>query len=150
MFGHLSDERASEMMSLLSAFPYLFSDTPSWSHLIDHDIDVSDAEPIRQQFYRVSPDKQRHLEVEVKYLLDNRLAKPKKILVSKPDGTYRLCTDYRKLNNITKSDSFPLPRVEDCVDLVGSTRFLSKFEVIKKKVITKSLCHLGLRRFQLS
>lgn len=138
LFGHLSGERASELSSLLSDFPSLFSDTPSCTHLIEHDIDVGDAEPIRQRFYRVSQDKQRHLEAEVKYLLDNGLAKPSYsswaspcILVSKPDGTHRFCTDYRKLNNITKSDSFPLPRVEDCVDQVGSARFVSKFDLLK-------------------
>ncbi len=123
----------------MSDFPSLFSDTPSCTHLIEHDIDVGDAEPIRQRFYRVSQDKQRHLEAEVKYLLDNGLAKPSYsswaspcILVSKPDGTHRFCTDYRKLNNITKSDSFPLPRVEDCVDQVGSARFVSKFDLLKR------------------
>lgn len=138
LFGHLPGERASELSSLLSDFPSLFSDTPSCTHLIEHDIDVGDAEPIRQRFYRVSQDKQRHLEAEVKYLLENGLAKPSYsswaspcILVSKPDGTNRFCTDYRKLNNITKSDSFPLPRVEDCVDRVGSAKFVSKFDLLK-------------------
>ena len=138
LFGHLSADRASEVRKLLSDFPSLFSDTPSCTHLIEHDIDVGDAQPIRQRFYRVSPQKQQHLEGEVTYLLDNGLAKPSYsswaspcILVNKPDGTYRFCTDYRKLNNITKPDSFPLPRVEDCVDRVGAARFVSKFDLLK-------------------
>lgn len=76
LFKHLSSDRASEMQKLLSDFPSLFADTPSCTHVIEHDIDVGDAEPIRQRFYRVSPDKQRLLEEEVKYLLDHGLAKP--------------------------------------------------------------------------
>ncbi|KAG1933868.1 gag-pol fusion protein [Pimephales promelas] len=138
LLGHLSKERALAVESLICNFPALFSDTPSCTHLIKHDIDVGDFEPIRQRFYRVSLEKQQHLEAEVKYLLDNGLAEPSYsswaspcILVSKPDGTYRFCTDYRKLNNITKPDSFPLPRVEDCVDRVGSARFVSKFDLLK-------------------
>lgn len=74
----------------------------------------------------------------VQYLLDNGLARPSNsswaspcILVRKPDSTFRLCTDFRKVNNVTKADSFPLPRIEDCVDRVGSARFVSKFDLLK-------------------
>lgn len=38
---------------------------------------------------------------------------------------------YRKLNAMTKSDSFPLPRIEDCVDEVGAARYVSKFNLLK-------------------
>lgn len=51
--------------------------------------------------------------------------------MSKPDNSYRFCTDYRKLNSLTKPDCFPLPRIDDCVDHVGSARFVSKFDLLK-------------------
>jgi len=35
------------------------------------------------------------------------------VLVPKADGSVRLCTDYRKVNKLTRPDPFPLPRVED-------------------------------------
>ncbi len=101
-------------------------------------IDVGNSLPIRQRFYRVSPEKQEFLEAEVKYLLNTGLAKPSYsswaspcILVEKPDRTYRFCTDYRKLNSITKPDSFPLPRMEDCIDSMGSARFVTKIDLLK-------------------
>ena len=71
------------------------------------------------------------------YLLNNGLARQSSswaspcLLVNKSDGTYRFCTDYRKLNRVTKVDSFPLPRMEDCVDQVGSAKFVSKFDLLK-------------------
>ncbi len=34
-------------------------------------------------------------------------------------------------NKVTKPDSFPLPRIEDCVDRVGSAKFVSKFDLLK-------------------
>ena len=37
-------------------------------------------------------------------------------LVPKPDGSIRYCTDYRKVNVLSKMDSFPIPRMEDCID----------------------------------
>ena len=53
------------------------------------------------------------------------------LLVPKGDGTYRFCTDFRKVNSVTKSDSFPIPRVEDCIDRIGSSKYLTKFDLLK-------------------
>lgn len=51
--------------------------------------------------------------------------------MGKPDGSYRFCTDYHKDYKVTKADSFPLPRMEDCIDRVGSAAFVSKFDLLK-------------------
>ncbi|XP_062373894.1 uncharacterized protein LOC134062039 [Sardina pilchardus] len=138
LLGHLPIEMRSELIVLINEFKCLFADRPSQTSLMQHDIDVGDSVPIRQRFYRVSVDKQKHLEAEVQYLLENDLAEPSSsswaspcVLVNKPDGTFRFCTDYRKVNAQTKPDSFPLPRIEDCVDQVGGARFVSKFDLLK-------------------
>ncbi len=51
------------------------------------------------------------------------------ILVGKADGSVRFCTDFRKVNSVTKPDCFPLPHGEDCVDRVGSAKFVSYWQV---------------------
>ncbi|KAL0189954.1 hypothetical protein M9458_017053, partial [Cirrhinus mrigala] len=53
------------------------------------------------------------------------------LLVPKSDPSYRFCTDYRNVKSVTKPDSFPLPRVEDCVDRVGSARYVTKLDLLK-------------------
>ena len=50
------------------------------------------------------------------------------ILVPKPDGTYRMCTDYRKVNNLSKTDTFPIPRMDDCI---GNSKYITKFDLLK-------------------
>ncbi|XP_068229252.1 uncharacterized protein [Palaemon carinicauda] len=47
------------------------------------------------------------------------------VLVKKEGGQNRLCFDYRKINEVTKTDSYPLPRVEDCIDRIGSAKFIT-------------------------
>ena len=136
---HVSSEQREELKSLILSFPSLFSDTPTCTDWIEHDIElIGETKPIRQRFYRVSPEKKNFMDAEVQYLLDTNLAKPSNsswtspcLLVGKPDGTFRFCTDYRKLNTVTKPDSFPLPRMEDCIDLVGSARFVTKIDLLK-------------------
>lgn len=135
---HLSCKQRSELNSMLTEFSVLFSDTPSRTHLIEHDIDVGDVKPVRQRFYRVSFDKRQKFEAEVNYMLENNIAKPSFsdwaspcLLVGKSDGTQRFCTDYRRVNILTRPDSYPLPRMEDCVDQVGSANYVSKFDLLK-------------------
>ncbi len=36
-----------------------------------------------------------------------------------------------KVNSVTKPDSFPLPRMEDCVDRIGASKFVSKLDLLK-------------------
>ena len=106
--------------------------------LIEHDVNVSDAQPVKQHPYRLNPSKQAYLNNEIQYLLDNDLIEPSQsnwsspcILVPKPDDSYRMCTDYRKVNNLTKTDTFPIPRMDDCVDKVGNAKYVSKFDLLK-------------------
>ena len=44
------------------------------------------------------------------------------VLVKKKDNTYRFAVDYRKLNQITKSISHPLPRLECVFDTIGQAK----------------------------
>ncbi|KAL1247763.1 hypothetical protein QQF64_023139 [Cirrhinus molitorella] len=78
------------------------------------------------------------MEKEIRYMLDNTIATPSSsewaspcLLVGKSDGTVRFCTDFRKVNSVTKPDCFPLPRIDDCIDQVGSAKYVSKFDLLK-------------------
>ena len=42
-----------------------------------------------------------------------------------------MCTDYRKVNNLSKSDTFPIPRIDDCIDKIKNSKYVTKFDLLK-------------------
>ena len=137
-FVHLEPDQKSQLKQLVCEFKHLFPDVPTRTDKIQHDVIVENEAAVKQHPYRMNPAKQQYLKDEIKYLLDNDFIEPSQskysspcILVPKPDGTYRLCTDYRKINNITKTDSYPIPRMDDCIDKVGKAKFVTKFDLLK-------------------
>lgn len=106
--------------------------------MIHHDVDVGDVVPVKQHPFRLNPEKQKAQQEEIDYLIENDLIEPSRscwsspcLLVPKPDGTYRMCTDNRKVNALTKSDTFPIPRIDDCIDRVGNAKYATKFDLLK-------------------
>ena len=51
------------------------------------------------------------------------------VLVRKKDGTLRYCIDYRRLNSVTKKDSYPLPNMQDCLDSLDGAKFFSSMDL---------------------
>lgn len=138
LFGHLTESQGSELSELIKEHLVLFGDTPSHTNLIEHGIDIGGSMPIKQCFYRYAPQKQKIMECEVKYMLDNNIAVPSSfswvshcLLMDKSDKSPHFRTDYCKVNKVTKPDSYPLPWMEDCIDQVGAATFVIKFDLLK-------------------
>ena len=136
--AHLTHSQQEDHKELFSKDEQLFSDVPSRSDMIIHDVDLGDAQLTKQHPYRLNTQKEEYLKNEVQYLLDNDFIEPSQsnwsspcLLVPKPDQSYRMCTDYRKLNSVTKTDTFPIPLIDDCIDKVGKAKYVTKIDLLK-------------------
>ena len=52
-------------------------------------------------------------------------------MVKKKDGTNRICVDYRKLNATSKFDAYPIPRIDEMLDAVGQSEYLTTLDLTK-------------------
>ena len=52
-------------------------------------------------------------------------------LVKKKDGTIRICVDFRKVNNATVKDAYPIPRIEDIFSYLSAARVFTTLDLTK-------------------
>ena len=50
----------------------------------------------------------------------------------KPDGKIRFCVDFRKVNALSKENTYPLPRVNDLVDKIEAATYITKVDLVKE------------------
>ena len=100
--------------------------------LVQLHIDMGDAQPQTQATRRIPFAVRREVARQLQQMQANGIiqlsdrpwASPI-VLVRKKDGSLCFCIDYRTLNAATKSDKFPLPRIDDLLDQLGKSQFFS-------------------------
>src|ERR1044071_3470912 len=132
--------------------------------LIKHEINTSDSDPIAQQAYKSNPIKKEFIEKEVADMEARNLIRKSMspwaapiVIVEKKDGTKRFCVDYRGLNKVTKSDRFPLPRIDELLESFRTANWFSTIDLAsgywqvevaeKDKEKTAFITHQGLYEF---
>ena len=135
----LSPQQLSQMQALLKEYMDIFSLQPSDLGTTDqmtHSIDTDDHRPIRQPPRRLPFSLRSKTNELVKEMLDQGIIQPSKspwaspvVLVEKKDGTVRFCVDYRRLNSVTNMEVFPLPRIDDSLDMLAKSKFFSTLDL---------------------
>jgi hypothetical protein len=104
--------------------------------VIKHRIKTGDAEPIRQYPYTLSPRHSQFLKEEIVRMKEQGLIVPSHspwtspaLVVGKANGKFRLVVDYRKLNNVTKPDAYPLPKISDMLDALANCAYFSTLDL---------------------
>jgi len=121
-------------------------------------------EPIRGKAYPLPHALREVLDKEIASMLKMEVIEPSTaayaspvVMVKKPDGSTRVCVDYRKLNQATVFDPEPIPNAEEIFAKLAGHKFFSKFDLTKgywqvpmreeDKDLTTFVCHQGLFRF---
>ena len=127
------DFTAEERLEVLGRIEERFTDIGASSLmdlgktcLIEHEVNTGTAKPIKQSMRRVP----FAMKAEFNKLIDEMLnaglivesespwCSPT-VLVKKKDGSMRICIDYRRVNEVTVKDSYPIPKIEEILNQLG-------------------------------
>ena len=105
--------------------------------LVEHHIDTGSHSPIRQRPYRVPFAQKERIEQCIDNMLELGVIRPSTsawsspvILIKKPDGSDGFCCDLRKVNSVTKKDSYPLPKISDTLDTLSGSQFFTSLDLM--------------------
>ena len=120
---------------LLQEFKDVFasdSTTLGKTDTVEFDIDTGTSPPVAQQKYRTPYFLRQEMRQIIDRNIENGLMEPcsspwaaPTLLVRKSNGKWRLVCDYRRLNNVTTADSYPLPEIQDCVNELSESKFFT-------------------------
>ena len=137
--GQLITEQYEQLSELFEEFRDIFAWNPEQlgrTDRVHHPIDVGDAKPIRQRWYRTSRPERAYIEEELQRMLQQGIIEKSRsswaspvVLVKKKNGKLRFCVDYRQLNAVTKKDSYPIPRIDDMLDSLGNSAWFSSLDL---------------------
>ena len=136
---HLQPDEKKQFETLLSKYQDVFAkskDDLGCTNKVKHKINTGNANPIRQPPRRQPYGKREVERTEVEKMLKKGIIEPSNspwsspiVLVSKKDGSTRFCVDYRKLNDVTVKDAYPIPRVHDCLDALSESKWFSTMDL---------------------
>ena len=129
-----------------------------------HSIDTGDAQPFKIPYRRLPYKKKKVAEESIAEQLLKGVIVPSTspwsspvCMVTKKDGTIRFCVDYRKLNGLTKKNSYPLPRIDETLDSLGGNQWFCTLDLqsgywqvgMKEEDMEKTAfsSHLGLFQY---
>ncbi|GFT98290.1 retrovirus-related Pol polyprotein from transposon 412 [Trichonephila clavipes] len=137
--AELSPEQKSSAERLFQEFEDVFSRNSSdigHTTVTQHRIDTADHPPIKQHPRRLPFAKQEEVGTLLREMQENDIIEPSSspwaspiVLVRKKEGSTRFCVDYRKLNDVTKKDSYPLPRIDDTLDTLSGHKWFSTLDL---------------------
>ena len=106
------------------------------TELVQMEINTGDSTPIKQSVRRMPFSVRQEVARQIQDMQKGNIIQPSRspwaspvVLVRKRDGTHRFCVDYRRLNAVTKPDTFPLPRIDDLLDQLGEAKYFSNLDL---------------------
>ena len=127
---------ASMLLQFVDLFPVPGSALTGHTDAVEHTIDTGNSAPIRCAPRRMSLQKIKKEEACVAEMLTGGQIEPSDspwsapvVMVTKKDSRTRFCVDYRRLNLATVKDSYPLPRIDDTLDMLAGKRWFSTLDL---------------------
>ena len=116
----------------------MLQNSPGMTFLTEHSITTGSANAMRQPQYHL-PHVYRDVvlqelqEMEEEGIIEHSSSEwaAPIVLVPKKDGTLRFCVDYRKLNSVSETDAYPMPRIDEMIDRLGKAKYITTLDLTR-------------------
>ena len=132
----LSGEQLVQLQDLLKEYSSVIQAKPGQTTVIEHEIHVENAAPVRHRAYQIPYSQREAVKKELDAMLKAGVVRPSTspwaspiVIVEKKDGGLRFCVDYRRLNQLLKFDAYPMPRIEEVFESVGSSTVITTLDL---------------------
>ena len=136
---HLTDKECQQLRAAMAACKHLFAKGKGdlgRTDIVQRQIHTGDQPAIKQRVRRYPAARREEERQLVEDMLaigiiqeSNSAWSSPTVLVKKKDGMTRFCIDYRRLNQVTKVDAYPLPHIEDSLSTLGGARFFCSLDL---------------------
>ena len=138
MCGTSEDCDPSLLDGVLKEFPAVMSDLPGKTDVCRLVIRTTGDQPIASSPYRIPDTLKDRVREEVFKLVDLGIVVESRspwvspvVPVPKPDGSVRICIDYRRLNAVTIGDPYYMCTLDEIFEGVAASRVISKLDLAK-------------------
>lgn len=142
---HLNSEEKNSLLMICKEYSdlfYLDGDKITATTAVAHEIRTSEAvQPIHEKPYRLPARHRQEISDQMEALeqdgviaqSDSPWNAPLLVVPKKADVNgkvkYRVCVDFRRLNQVTVGDAFPLPNITDILDQLGKSKYYSTLDL---------------------
>ena len=161
------EDHPQDLQRILGQFPTVLTEPPKTlppKRAIQHAINLTaEARPPFRPTYRLSLTERKEVKNTIEELLEKKHIEPSTspygapiLFVGKKDGTLRMCVDYRALNKLTIKNRYPLPRIDDLLDMLYGAQYFTSLDLasgyhqirIKDSDIEKTAFNTPIGHFQ--
>ncbi|GET55355.1 retroviral-like aspartic protease 1 [Rhizophagus irregularis DAOM 181602=DAOM 197198] len=137
----------------------------SKTNIVKCNIRLKDETPINQKAYRESTENREIIKREIDKMLKEEIIQEScspwsspVVIVNKKTGDKRFCIDFRKINQMTITDAYPLPRIDDLLEKFRVAKWFTTIDLAsgyywqiemeeEDKEKTAFICSQGLYEF---
>ncbi|GET51685.1 enzymatic polyprotein, putative [Rhizophagus irregularis DAOM 181602=DAOM 197198] len=138
--GDITNEQKGKLKVLVEKYKDIFEydgEKYNRTNLVKHEIRLKGGtELIAQKRYKENDEKGKFIRKEVEEMLKMGKIRESRspwsspvTLVGKKSGNYRFCIDYRKLNKVTITDAYPLPRIDEQLERISSGKWFTSLDL---------------------
>ena len=133
------EELQEEIRELISSNRDVFllkGEVLGHTEVVQHQIPTGEAKPLKQRPRREPLGLRHQVQKELESMMEQGVIEPSQsawaspiVLVKKKDGSLRFCVDYRRLNDVTVKDAYPLPLIQDNLEALNGAKYFSTMDL---------------------